>query len=99
MYVYRSTRAKLRIIGLSWIALFVSSCCNKSGASCYHLHTRLMTVTDLLQVVLTRLIHDVPDKLFIAINFLATCYVKSISDLLEQLVANLHVGLINLVTR
>ena len=30
-------------------ALFVPSCCDKSETSCYHLVTRLMTVTDLLQ--------------------------------------------------
>ncbi|CAB4019555.1 coatomer subunit alpha-like, partial [Paramuricea clavata] len=47
--------------------------CDKSGTSCYHLVTRLMTVTDLLQVVPTRLIY----RLF------------TISDLLEQLVASL----------
>jgi hypothetical protein len=36
-------------------ALLVPSCCDKSGTSCYHLVTKLMTVTDLLQVVPTRL--------------------------------------------
>jgi hypothetical protein len=35
-------------------SLLVPSCCDKSGTSCYHLVTRLMTVTDLLQVVPTR---------------------------------------------
>ncbi len=35
----------------------------KSGASCYHLVTRLITITDLLQVVPTRLIQDVRNKL------------------------------------
>ena len=40
-------------------ALLVPSCCDKSGTSCYHLVTRLMTVTDLLQVVPTRLIQAV----------------------------------------
>jgi hypothetical protein len=44
-------------------ALFVPSCCDKSGTSCYHLVTRLMTVTDLLQVVPTRLIQAVRNKL------------------------------------
>jgi hypothetical protein len=39
------------------------SCCDKSGTSCYHLVTRLMTVTDLLQVVPTRLIQAVRNKL------------------------------------
>ena len=33
----------------------VPSCCDKSGTSCYHIVTRLMMVTDLLQVVPTRL--------------------------------------------
>ncbi len=33
----------------------VPSCCDKSGTSCYHIVTRLMTVTDLLQVVPARL--------------------------------------------
>ncbi len=37
-------------------ALLVSSCCDKSGTSYYHLATRLMTATDLIQVVPTRLI-------------------------------------------
>jgi hypothetical protein len=36
-------------------ALLVPSCCDKSGTSCCHLVTRLMTVTELLQVVTTRL--------------------------------------------
>jgi hypothetical protein len=44
-------------------ALLVPSCCDKSGTSCYHLVTRLMTVTDLLQVVPTRLIQTVRNKL------------------------------------
>jgi hypothetical protein len=39
-------------------ALLVPSCCDKSGTSCYHLVTRLMTLTDLLQVVPTRLKAD-----------------------------------------
>ena len=33
--------------------LFVSSCCDKSGISCYHFVTRLMTRTDSQQVVPT----------------------------------------------
>ena len=44
-------------------ALLVSSCCDKSGTSCYHILTRLMTVRDLLQVVPTRLIQAVRNKL------------------------------------
>jgi hypothetical protein len=44
-------------------ALLVPSCCDKSGTSCYHLVTRLMTVTDLLQVLQTRLIQAVRNKL------------------------------------
>ena len=44
-------------------ALLVPSCCDKSGTSCYHLVTRLMAVTDLLQVVPTRLIQAVRNKL------------------------------------
>ncbi len=36
----------------------VPSCCDKSGTSCYHLDTRLMTLTDLLQVLPTRLKAD-----------------------------------------
>jgi hypothetical protein len=43
-------------------ALLVPSRCDKSGTSCYHLVTRLMTVTDLLQVVPTRLIQVVRNK-------------------------------------
>jgi hypothetical protein len=44
-------------------AMLFPSCCDKSGTSCYHLVTRLMTVTDLLQVVPTRLIQAVRNKL------------------------------------
>jgi hypothetical protein len=43
--------------------LLVLSCCDKSGTSCYHLVTRLMTVTDLLQVVPTKPIQAVRNKL------------------------------------
>ena len=44
-------------------ALLVPSWCDKSGTNCYHLVTRLMTVTNLLQVVPTRLIQAVRNKL------------------------------------
>ena len=60
-------------------ALLVPSCCDKSGTSCHHLVTRLMTVTDLLQVVPTRLIQAVRNKLLRACchrlvnNLLHTC--------------------------
>jgi hypothetical protein len=55
-------------------ALLVPSCCDKSGTSCYHLVTRLMTVTDLLQVVPTRLIQAVRNKLLRARRHqLVTC--------------------------
>jgi hypothetical protein len=54
---------------------------------------RLMTVTDLLQVVPTRLIQPVRFVTscyeLVLINLLTTCYVQTISDLLEQLVASL----------
>jgi hypothetical protein len=72
-------------------ALLVPSCCDKSGTSCYHLVTRLMTVTDLLQVDPTRLIQVFVTSCYEldVINLLTTCYVQTISDLLEQLVASL----------
>jgi hypothetical protein len=55
-------------------ALLVPSCCDKSGTSCYHLITRLMTVTDLLQIVSTRLIQAVRNKLLRACcHQLVTC--------------------------
>ena len=66
-------------------ALLVPSCCDKSGTSCNYLVTRLMTVTDLLLVVLTRQQR----------RFITTCYglvvisLLTISNLLEQLVAGL----------
>jgi hypothetical protein len=58
----------------------------------------LMTVTDSLQVVpCKRLIQVVR---IIKLLRADTCYVQTISDLLEQFVARLlSVGLINLVTR
>jgi hypothetical protein len=60
-------------------ALLVSSCCDKSGTSCYHLVTRLMTVTDLLQVVPTKLIQAVRNQLLRACyqlvnNLLRVCW-------------------------
>jgi hypothetical protein len=51
-----------------------SSCCDKSGTSCYHLVTRLMTATDLLQVVPTSLIQAVRNKLLrVCCHQLVTC--------------------------
>jgi hypothetical protein len=62
------------------------------GTSCDHLVTRLMTVTDLLQVVPTRLIQAVfvtsCCELFV-IDLLTTCYLQTISELLEKFVASL----------
>ena len=82
-------------------ALLVPSCCDMSGTSCYHLVTRLMTVTDLLQVVPTRLIQAVRNKLL-----RACCHRLVINNLLRaddiRLVGTTcceSVGLINLVTR
>ena len=82
-------------------ALLVPSCFDKSGTSCYHLVTRLMTVTDLLQVVPTRLIQRaVRNKL------LRACCHQLVNNLLRaddiRLVGTTcgeSVGLINLVTR
>jgi hypothetical protein len=67
-------------------ALLVPSCCDKSGTSCYHLVTRLMTVTDLLQVVATRLIQTVRNKLLRACchQLVNNLLRATISDLLEQ---------------
>ena len=72
-------------------ALLVPSCCDKFGTSCYHLVTRLMKVTDLLQVVPTRLIQAFVTSCYelVVNNLLTTCYVQTTSDLLEQLVASL----------
>jgi hypothetical protein len=81
-------------------ALLVPSCCDKSGTSCYHLVTRLMTVTDSQQVVPTRLIQAVRNKL------LRACCPQLVNTLLRaddiRLVGTTcceSVGLINLVTR
>jgi hypothetical protein len=80
-------------------ALLVRSCCDKSGTSCYHLVTRLMTVTDLLQVVPTRLIQAVRNKL------LRACCHQLVNNVLRADVIRLvgttcceSVGLLNLVT-
>jgi hypothetical protein len=54
-------------------ALLVPSCCDKSGTSCYHIVTRLMTITDLLQVIPTRLIQAVRNKLLPACSH-HTCF-------------------------
>ena len=81
-------------------ALLVPSCCDKSGTSCYHLRPRLMTVTDLLQVVPTRLIQAVRNKL------LRACCHQLVNNLLRADDIRLFgttccesVGLLNLVTR
>jgi hypothetical protein len=77
-------------------ALLVPSCCDKCGTSCYHLVTRSMTVTDLLQVVPTRPIH----------RLLRACYHQLVNNMLRaddiRLVGTTcckSIGLINLVTR
>jgi hypothetical protein len=79
-------------------SLLVPSCCDKSGTSCYHLVTKLMMVTDLLQVVPTRLIQAVRNKL------LRACCHQLVDNLLRtdeiRLVGTTcceSVGLINLV--
>ena len=76
------------------------SCCVKFGTNCYHLVTRLMTVTDLLQVVPTRLIQAVRNKL------LRACHHQLVNNLLRaddiRLVGTTcceSVTVINLVTR
>ena len=72
----------------------------QSGTSCYHLVTRLMTVTDLLQVVPTRLIQAVRNKL------LRACCHQLVNNLLRAddirpvgTTCCESVGLVNLVTR
>ncbi len=72
-------------------ALLVPSCCDKSGTSCYHLVTRLMTVTDMPQVVPTILIQAVRNELLRAcchqlVNNLLRVDVQlyGISDFLEH---------------
>jgi hypothetical protein len=81
-------------------ALLVLSCCDRSGPSCYHLVTRLLMVIDLLQVVPTRLIQAVRNKL------LRACCHQLVNNLLRaddiRLVETIcceSVGLINLVTK
>ncbi len=78
-------------------ALLVPSCCDKSGTSCYHLVTRLMTATDLPT---RRLIQAVRNRL------LRACCHQLVNNLLRaddiRLVGTTcceSVGLINLVTR
>ena len=82
------------------LPLLVPSCCDKSGTSCYHLVTRLMMVTDFLQVVPKRLIQSVRNKL------LRACCHQLVNNLLRaddiRLVGTTcceSVGLVNLVTR
>jgi hypothetical protein len=64
-------------------ALLVPSCCVKSGTSCYRLVTRLMTATDLLQVVPTRLIQAVRNKLLRACWHQLATRLLSSTDLLQ----------------
>ena len=79
---------------------FVPSCRDKSETICYHLVIRMMTVTDLLQVVPTRLIQAVRNKL------LRACCRELVNNLLRaddiRLVGTTCCGsvdLINFVTR
>ena len=60
--------------------LLLPSCCDKSETSCYHLVTRLMTVTDLLDVAPTRLLQTVRTCCYelVVINLLTTCYMQTI---------------------
>jgi hypothetical protein len=68
--------------------LLVPSCCDKSETSCYRLVSSLMTVTDLLQVVPTRLAQAVRNKLLRACcHQLVTC--RRYQTCSTQLVANL----------
>ena len=81
------------------IALLFPSCCDKSGTSCYHRVTRLMTVTDLLQIVPTN-IQAVRNKLLRACchrlfnNMLRADDIRLVGTTCRE-----SVGLINLVTR
>ena len=59
-------------------ALLVRNCCDKSGTSCSHVVTRLVTVTDLLQDVRRRLIQAVLNKLL-----RACCYQLLVNNLLH----------------
>jgi hypothetical protein len=75
LHTYKYAQAVITMCSLVLrFSLLVPSCCDKSGTSCYHLVTRLMTVTDLLQVVPTRLIQAVRNKLLRACSHqLVTC--------------------------
>jgi hypothetical protein len=81
-------------------ALLVPSCCAKSGTSCSHLVTRLITVTDLLlQVVPKRLKQAVRNKLLRAcchqpVNNLLRAYIRLVGTTCCE-----SVGLTNLVTK
>ena len=68
----------------------VSSCCDKSGTSCYHLVTRLMRPTH-SQEVGHSLIQAVSKKLLRAYCYLLVVNFnkQTMSKLLEQLVASL----------
>jgi hypothetical protein len=85
---------------LDVFALLVPSCCDKSGTSWYHLVTRLMTVTDLLQVVPTRLIQAVRNKLLRACCHQLVNNLSRADDIgLIETTCCESVGVINLVTR
>ena len=75
-------------------ALLVPSCCNKSGtrllSSCYKLvnaTVRLSTIC--FNNTNTGCSLQVCPSLITVINLLTTCYVRTITDLLEQLVSSL----------
>jgi hypothetical protein len=82
----------LRLLSSRYQDVFAYTACSVVMTRCCHLVTRLMTVTDLLQIVPTRLIQAVRNKLLRTCHHqhvITTCYVQTISDLLEQLVASL----------
>ena len=73
-------------------ALFVPSCCDKSGTSCYHLYYKVddgnRLVTSCFNKTLIQAVRVTGCYELVVIKLLTTCYVQTISDLLEQLVAS-----------
>ena len=82
------------------IKLFPVVATSLEQVSCYYLVSRLMTVTDLLQVVATRLIQAVRNKLLRAFcHHLVNNLLRADDIRLVRTTRCESVGLINLVTR
>jgi hypothetical protein len=96
--ILSSCKLKLPNIRICSHCLFLATV-SLQEQCCYHLFARLMTVSDSLKVVATKLIQAVCNKFLRAclliFNNNNLCYVQILSDFLEQLVTSLLASIID----